>query len=144
MWCRQVGVDDAPDVAVLLGELGYPTTVGRVTERLRKRPSTDDAAWVAVTRPGGEVIGFAAAHTFWPYELDHPVAELTALVVSAQHRRAGAGGALVDVVEQWADARGCVRLTVASALDRHGAHAFYAGRGYAQLAKKLEKSLPST
>jgi len=144
---RPVQLEDAVAVAGLLEELGYPVSAARMTERLEERaPSQDDAAWVLAHGPGGPdgddtIVGFAAGHVFQPYELDRPVAEITALVVAPANRRAGSATALVSAVEQWASARSCLRITVASSLRREGAHAFYARLGYRQLAKKFEKAL---
>lgn len=86
------------------------------------------------------VIGFSAGHITWPYELDQPVAELTALIVDEAARGSGAGRALVIAFEHWVTEAGCVRASAASAFHRTGAHAFYERLGYAQLAKKYEKS----
>ncbi len=144
MKVRPVRPDDAAAVAALLGELGYPVSPAVVAARLAERaPREADAAWVltADEQDEGDAVGFVAGHVFHPYELDRPVAEITALVVSATHRRSGAATALVGAVEGWAETWSCQRITVASSLEREGAHAFYDRRGYRQLAKKLEKSL---
>jgi GNAT superfamily N-acetyltransferase len=101
--------------------------------------SAADPAWVAVDAAGA-VVGFASAHLFRPYELDEPVAELTALVVDESRRGSGAGRALVAACEDWAAAAGAVRLTVATAFRRVEAHAFYERLGFAQLARKYEKA----
>jgi GNAT superfamily N-acetyltransferase len=136
---------DASAIAPLLGQLGYPTTAESVAARFaRVAGSENDLAWVAAD-PGedpGAIVGFAAGHFFWPYELDRPVAELTALVVAESRRGTGAGRALVATFEEWATAAGSVRATVASSFRRTDAHAFYERLGYEQLAKKFEKSLP--
>lgn len=145
MRVRHVRVEDAPAVAGLLEELGYPSTPATVAQRLlHMEPTESDEAWVLVDdRPEGTegVTALAAGHMFWPYELDRPVAEITALVVTPEQRRSGAGTALIAAVEAWAQEKNCLRITVASALQRKHAHAFYSKLGYDQLAKKLEKNL---
>ncbi|MCF4123060.1 GNAT family N-acetyltransferase [Antribacter sp. KLBMP9083] len=143
MLIRGAVPDDARATALLLGQLGYPTSAEKVAARFaRLAESENDPAWVAVDPHDEEVIlGFAAGHLFWPYELDTPVAELTALVVTERRRGAGAGRALVATFEEWATAAGSSRATVASSFRRTGAHAFYERLGYEQLAKKLEKTL---
>ncbi|WP_129785336.1 GNAT family N-acetyltransferase [Promicromonospora panici] len=141
MLVRRALPDDAPAVAPLLGELGYPTSVEAVTTRFaRLAESESDPAWVAVD-PHSEdgLLGFAAGHLFWPYELDRPVAELTALVVTERSRGGGAGRALVAAFEEWAKAAGSLRATVASSFHRSSAHAFYERLGYGQRSKKFEK-----
>lgn len=134
---------DAPGIATLLGELGYPTSARAVSARLeRLGGSENDPAWVAVGPDTQDsLLGFAAGHLFWPYELDKPVAELTALVVAERHRGTGAGRSLVAAFEEWARTAGCLRATVASSFHRTGAHDFYERLGYGQRSKKFEKLL---
>jgi GNAT superfamily N-acetyltransferase len=123
----------------LLGQLGYPTTAAQVAARFaRVAGSSVDAAWVAEV--DGVVVGFASAHLLLPFELDGPLAELTALVVDGSHRGSGAGRALVDACETWAADAGAVRLSVATAFRRVEAHAFYERLGFEQLAKKYQKT----
>lgn len=142
MHIRRVLPDDAPAVVPLLGELGYPTSAEAVATRFeRLAGSEDDPAWVAVDPRDGGLAGFAAGHLFRPYELDAPVAELTALVVAERSRGTGSGRALVVAFEEWATAAGCCRATVASSFHRTGAHAFYERLGYGQRSKKFEKLL---
>jgi GNAT superfamily N-acetyltransferase len=140
---RRAVPDDARAIAPLLGELGYPTSAEAVTTRFaRLADSKNDAAWVAVDPHDEEaLLGFAAGHLFWPYELDRPVTELTALIVAEQHRGTGSGRALVAAFEEWAVAAGSCRATVASSFRRTGAHAFYEQLGYGQRSKKFEKPL---
>ena len=87
------------------------------------------------------MVGFASGHLCWPYELDAPLATLTALVIAESDRGNGTGRALVATFEEWAVAAGAVRATVSSAFRRTGAHAFYERLGYEQLAKKFDKRL---
>ncbi|MFC8800083.1 GNAT family N-acetyltransferase [Promicromonospora sp. NPDC057138] len=138
---RRAVPDHAHALAPLLGELGYPTSAEAVATRFaRLADSENDPAWVAVDPDDEEVLlGFAAGHLFWPYELDAPVAELTALVVTERRRGTGSGRALVAAFEEWAKAAGCCRVTVASSVRRTGAHAFYERLGYEQLSKKFDK-----
>lgn len=145
MHIRRAVPVDAPAIAPLLGQLGYPTTAEDVAARFaRHTGSENDVAWLAVDpdEPHAEaVIGFASGHVRWPYELDAPVAQLTALVVAESNRGTGAGRALVATFEEWATAAGAVRATVSSSFRRTGAHAFYERLGYEQLAKKFDKRL---
>ncbi len=123
----------------LLDQLGYSVAPAELAGRFdRVEGVPGDAAWVALD-DAGVVVAFAAGHLFLPFELDSPVAELTALVVDERHRRGGAGRALVAAFESWARTAGAVRFSVATAFRRHDAHAFYERLGYQQLARKYEK-----
>jgi GNAT superfamily N-acetyltransferase len=143
VYIRRAVPGDAQAITPLLGELGYPTSAEAVAARFaRLDGSENDPAWVAVDSHDEEaLLGFAAGHLFWLYELDRPVTELTALVVAEQHRGTGSGRALVAAFEEWAVAAGSCRATVASSVRRTGAHAFYERLGYGQRAKKFDKPL---
>lgn len=140
MQVRRATDEDAVAVTELLGQLGYARTVEAVAGRLRRDAgSADDPAWVAVDGDGP--VGFVAGHLSRPYELDRPVAEITALVVSAAVRGTGAGRALVTELEAWAAQRGACRVAVSSSVRREGAHVFYEALGYGQRSKRFEKPL---
>jgi len=143
VYIRRALPDDSRAVTPLLGELGYPTSAEAVAARFaRLADSENDPAWIALDPNDEEVLlGFAAGHLFWPYELDAPVAELTALVVPERRRGTGSGRALVAAFEEWAIAAGSCRATVASSFRRTGAHAFYERLGYGERSKKFEKPL---
>lgn len=133
---------DAAAVVPLLTQLGYPTTREQLAARFERVSGSDaDRAWVAVGTDDA-VIGFAAGHYFLPYELDGPLAELTALVVDEKERRGGVGRALVESFESWVRGVGAVRCSVATAFRRTDAHAFYERLGYVQLARKYQRALP--
>ena len=90
-------------------------------------------------------MGFVSGHVLWTYELEQPVAELTALVVDDASRRSGAGRALVATCENWAVAHGAIRISLGTAFRRADAHAFYERLGYQQLARKYQRTLdPAT
>ena len=138
---RSASRSDASAIAPLLGQLGYPVDQGAFEHRFDRVATTGvDPAWVAVIE-GSEpdVVGFAAGHLFRPFELDGPVAELTAIVVDEGRRGEGVGRALVTEFEEWAISAGCVRWSVATAFRRSDAHAFYERLGYQQLARKYQK-----
>ncbi len=143
MELRDAEVEDAPAVAVLLDQLGYARTAEALSRHIATAHERHDAAWVAVTSLGGaeRIIGFAAAHRSWPFELDAPVAELTALVVGDEQRRLGCGRALVDGFEAWAASHDCARVSVATSFHRREAHQFYEALGYVQRARKYEKNV---
>ncbi|MBS4753635.1 GNAT family N-acetyltransferase [Nocardioides sp. zg-ZUI104] len=143
MQIRPAVPDDAPAIAPLLAQLGYPTAPDALAQRLERAAASDvDATWVAVAEGPPAVIGFAAGHRFSPVELDAPVSELTTIVVDQGVRRSGAGRALVTAYEDWSLAAGCIRMSLGTAFFRTDAHRFYEDLGYEQLARKYEKNIP--
>jgi GNAT superfamily N-acetyltransferase len=122
---------DAPDVARLLGQLGYPTTEAQATGRLG-RLLDDPASDVIVALDGERVVGLAGLHVQPLLQDDAVSTRLIALVVDEAERGRGIGAALVAEVERQAAARGCGRLDVSSADHRATAHAFYEALGFEQ------------
>jgi GNAT superfamily N-acetyltransferase len=135
---RDAHPEDAPAIASLLRELGYPAEVGSVAGRLAgllRRP--DYAVCVAVD--AGEVRGLGSMHVFPILHADEPLALVTALVVAESARGGGAGRGLVERLEQFARSHGCGRVSVTTANHRFGAHAFYEHLGYLHTGRRYAK-----
>jgi GNAT superfamily N-acetyltransferase len=137
---RTAAPDDAPAIASLLGELGYPTTpqaFGRRFERLAREPAT----WLFVAERRGRVVGLAALRVMALVERDEPVGRLIALVVTEDARGAGIGRMLVAHVEQRARREGCTELDLTSGDRRDGAHAFYRRLGFVDVSRRFVKPI---
>jgi GNAT superfamily N-acetyltransferase len=137
---RLAGPDEAPAVAALLDQLGYPSSVGQVRARLARIAADADGEVLAAI-VGGEVPGVTSLHVMHGLEHDAPVGLLTALVVAAPHRRLGVGLGLVRAVEERARARGCGRLVLGTAERRREAHAFYRSAGYVETGRRFAREL---
>jgi ribosomal protein S18 acetylase RimI-like enzyme len=137
---RDARPEDAPTVANLLDDLGYPASAPDARGRLR-RLADDPASRILVAVDSGNVVGLAALHVMRLLERDAPAAHVTALVVAAEARRRRIGTALVAALEQEAKERGCDRLVLGSAERRADAHAFYAGLGYEETGRRFAKAL---
>ena len=134
--------DDAADLAVLVTELGYPSTIEELTERLAKVDGIP-GVFVRVAEVDGSVAGLATCHRFLSLHKTEPVVWLTSLVVSSEHRGEGIGHALVAACETWAKEQGAERLSLTSATHREAAHAFYLGMGYEQTGVRLARIFSS-
>jgi ribosomal-protein-alanine N-acetyltransferase len=97
---------------------------GRVPTALYLVAAADPA-----TDPGG-VVGYAAA------SIVADIAELQRIAVAAPHRRTGVASALLIGVEQEARSRHADRLLLEVREDNHGACAFYAARGFAEIDRR--------
>jgi GNAT superfamily N-acetyltransferase len=119
---------DAPALAALAGELGYPTTTEELLGRLAALHPTDAAVFVSTDdkdRPTGW------CHVEMRRTLVEPTSALVVgLVIGEDHRSAGIGAELLAAAERWARARGCRQLVVATRVTRERAHRFYAREGY--------------
>jgi GNAT superfamily N-acetyltransferase len=126
---RTVQIDDAASIAVLSGQLGYPSSGASVRRRLRSLLSkSDHAIWVA-ENSGGAVAGWIHVFVHQVLESDRQ-AEIGGLVIHEEFRGQGAGKALVERAERWAKARRLKSVYVRSNIVRKDAHVFYQKRGY--------------
>ena len=67
--------------------------------------------------------------------------ELESVYVRSDARGRGVGGALLSFAEDFARARGCYRIQLASRDEREDAHRFYRDRGYRQTSQGFKKPL---
>jgi GNAT superfamily N-acetyltransferase len=119
---------DAPALASLAGELGYPTSSEALLGRMAALHPTD-AALIVSTDDVDVPTGWC--HVEMRRTLVEPLSALIlGLVVGEEHRSSGIGAELLAAAERWARARGCHRLVVATRITRERAHAFYAREGY--------------
>jgi GNAT superfamily N-acetyltransferase len=124
MQIRQATPADAPLIARLLAQLGYPATSAAVRERLARLGEVDRVLLCEE--------GFVAVHRVPLVAEGGCCARITALVVAVGHREAGVGRALVAEAEALAREWGCGLLEVSSARrpERLAAHSFYPALGF--------------
>jgi ribosomal protein S18 acetylase RimI-like enzyme len=129
---RAARPSDAPSLAALSGELGYPAEVDIMRGRLEAighRPT--DIVLVAELSPAG-LVGWIHAAEQAVLEYGQR-AEILGLVVSQDVRQHGIGRGLVAAVERWASDRGLVQISVRSAVTREASHLFYQRLGYRRI-----------
>jgi|FLYL01.1.fsa_nt_gi GNAT superfamily N-acetyltransferase len=122
---------DAPRLAELSSQLGYPATAQEIRRRLAALARAR-AQRVLVAVQGGEVVAWMHVGLRRSLEMA-PCAEVVALVVDAAVRRAGIGRALLARAEAWARARALPVILVRSNILRGEAHAFYEALGYRRM-----------
>ena len=127
-------------VAGLLGELGYPATTELAAELLAVF-AADPRSRVQVAVVDGDVAGLVATHVVPRLDADRRSCRVVDLVVAADHRRAGAGAALIAAAETEARRQDCSRLDLSSAEAREDAHAFYARIGFDAISSGFVKRL---
>jgi N-acetylglutamate synthase-like GNAT family acetyltransferase len=142
MRIRAAGAADAPALAALLSELGYPDDAARVAARLEAF-EREPGSVILVAEDDGAVVGLASATTIPLLHEDGRWCRLSALVVGEERRRSGAGRRLVDAVEARARGDGCRYLEVTSGerAGREAAHAFYEALGFEQVSRRYLKEL---
>lgn len=123
--------EDAPEVALLSGQLGYPATTAVVERRFAAMAGREDLVALVAEDAAGTLIGWIQAHAETLLESD-PVPVIGGLVVRERARGRGVGRALLRAVEAWAAGRGYPGLRVRSNVVRERAHRFYEREGYAR------------
>jgi len=122
--------NDAEAVARLAGELGYPSTVAQIRERLDLIDGEPQHATFVAVAGGGAVVGWIQLSRMCSLVSD-PRAEITGLIVDSMHRGDGVGRLLVERGEAWAREQRLATMGVRSNVVREGAHRFYLRLGYA-------------
>lgn len=125
---RPAAPTDAPAVASLVRELGYPADPAPIRERIEALQKNGDALLLVATHEG-IVAGCIQAHAYVALEAGLQV-EIVGLVVSSQHRRTGTGRALVAEVQRWAAVRAAPAVVVRSNILREESHQFYLSAGF--------------
>lgn len=129
MLLRPPHLQDAPVLARLAGELGYPTTADEVLGRLQHLLGDPEHALFVTEDAHAGVTGWI--HVFIGHRLESgSFAEIGGLVVAEGRRGSGAGARLVAAAESWALERGLTEIRVRSNVVREGAHRFYERLGY--------------
>jgi GNAT superfamily N-acetyltransferase len=126
---RRAKASDAPQLAALTGQLGYPATAAQIRKRLQGiKPASQNAVFVADSVKDG-VIGWL--HVSRDVLLESETrAEVNGLVVAEGQRSLGAGARLLAAAEDWARKHGCKEMSVRSNVIRERAHKFYERNGY--------------
>src|SRR5271169_1097212 len=126
---RRARSSDAPQIAELCGQLGYPTTATEIAKRMRRlKPASQNALFVAES-PDAGVIGWTHVSVTHLVEVGTR-AELNGLIVAEDQRSLGAGARLLKAAEDWAREHGCPSMSVRSNVIRERAHKFYERDGY--------------
>jgi GrpB-like predicted nucleotidyltransferase (UPF0157 family)/GNAT superfamily N-acetyltransferase len=132
---------DADAVAVLLGDLGYPTEDQDAAAQLGRLLHRDDAGVLVYEDADGGLVGLIAFQVFHLVYRPRPQCRITALSVRADRRRRGIARALVDAVETIAVQRGCDRVELTTRPDRVEALSFYEASGFEHRPHRLAKRL---
>jgi len=137
---RRATHTDAASIALLLGQLGYPSSADVIPTRLVAIEREGGVAFVASSAED-RILGLATASRHATLHAGAQVAYITALVTADDARGQGVGRSLVTAIEQWARENGCTRLSVTSAEHRAGAHEFYPRIGMPYNGRRFSKLL---
>ncbi len=126
MRIRPMTAADAPLVADLATQLGYPTSAEEAAHRLS---ALDGRQTALVADEDGRAIGWV--HVALVTSLVSGLkADVGGLVVDENHRSGGIGAALLEAAEAWARDHGAAAMLVRTRVARERAHRFYEREGY--------------
>jgi len=137
---RDVRPEDAPAIARLLGELGYPTDVVAVPRRLA-RMRVEPGQHTLIAEADGQVVGMATVIVRHVINNDAPFGRLASVVVAEGWRSRGFGQRLIEEAERICRDAGCSAIEVTSADHRPRAHDFYRRLGYEERPRRFIKRL---
>ena len=135
---KKAEVRHAPQMAELLGQLGYPADPGEVRKKISALSnSRSDYIWLAHSQE--KMVGLLAFHLTPLLHAPGSLGRITALVVDEDFRGKGIGRRLVETAEEWGWDRECTRIELTSGDQRSRAHHFYLALGYALESKRFIK-----
>jgi len=131
---REAAHEDAPQIAELLSELGYPLSASEAGVRLARSSET-----VFVAADGPSLVGLLAISSQFPIARPRPVARITAMIVRSGARRRRLGTALMERAVEWARSAGCEGIELTSGIrpEREGAHRFYERCGFVKTSYRF-------
>lgn len=124
---RPATVDDAPRIAALLSDEGYPAGAADVEERLAR---FEPPSAVVVAALGDDVLGFVAVHVMPRFEHDDAIVRILALVVDPGVRERGVGRLLLAEAERIGRECGAAFVEVTAGHHRPEARRLYESLGY--------------
>ena len=132
---------DAAELAALVCELGYETTIAEMESRLVSI-LRDPRYKTLVVRKDDKICGMIGTFSASSYLHNDLSGRIIALVVSTDSRRCGIGAELVAAAEKDFAQRGIKRVTLTTRFEREEAHQFYEKLGYEQNGWRFVKQLP--
>jgi len=123
---------DLEAMALLVTDLGYPTSVAEMQARFNAVADHPDYRTILAV-VNNRVVGMAGLMKGFWYEKNGRYLRILAFVVKQGTRNLGIGKVLLKAAEDWAQEQGLNSVIINSGNrdERAGAHAFYQKMGYA-------------
>jgi ribosomal protein S18 acetylase RimI-like enzyme len=137
---RPAQAADAPAIAALFTDEGYPAGPSDIVARLARFDTSDSR--VVIAEHDGAILGFIAVHAMARFEHDDSILRILALVVDAGARERGVGRTLMAEAERIGRELGAAFIELTAGHHRPEARHLYESLGYdstvtAYLRKKL-------
>lgn len=132
-------LQDAPQLANLLEQLGYPASVQQVADRIVAHQAAGYRLLVA--KEGSYTLGFISLHFYQAMHHPQCIGRITAFCVDESIRGTGTGSQLLTAAEKYFQSNNCFKVEVTSNVKRNMTHQFYLKRGYSEVSKHFVKLL---
>jgi N-acetylglutamate synthase-like GNAT family acetyltransferase len=129
MAVRPATIDDAPQIATLLYQLGYPDTEEAVKNRLGALGAQSDTIILVAEDDGRQLTGCIQV-VIANRLAEGRYGEIASLVVAEDERGRGVGRQLVTSASDWLTGQGLSRLRVRCNAIREKTHRFYTHLGF--------------
>ncbi|MBL8887918.1 MAG: GNAT family N-acetyltransferase [Phycisphaerales bacterium] len=136
---RTATPQDAPALALLSTQLGYPVTPELMHSRLTHTPDPNRSLFVA--EQDNQVLAALEVAIMFAWE-SGDWAEIRGLVVLDTARSQGIGAALVEHAKQWTRAQGHTKLRVRTNETRTRTHRFYERLGFTKTKSQRVYDIP--
>lgn len=139
---RQATKEDVVDLALLMEELGYPTTINEMEARFAKI-NANPSYHTLVAEKDDLIVGMMGMYLGYGYESNDNYVRIVAVVVHSNYRKHGIGSALLREAETYAKAHAAHKLVLNSGNrdERDLAHQFYISKGFEGTATGFYKKL---
>jgi GNAT superfamily N-acetyltransferase len=127
---------DAPMLADLCGQLGYPASRQQIVARLAAIEAMPSNCVLVAEDGNGQIVAWLHVAQSASLAVDTE-SEILGLVVDENARSAGIGAALVEAAEAWVRAHGGSQLRVRSRIERERAHRFYERAGFQRIKTQV-------
>ncbi|EDX86869.1 acetyltransferase, GNAT family [Synechococcus sp. PCC 7335] len=141
MRIRDGRLQDASQIAELLGQLGYAATTDFVENKLNRLIQHSDAQLIVAIENVDRIIGFASLHFIPQLGVEGDFCRISYFCVDHKRRSRGIGKRMEAAIVESAIQRQCDRIEVHCHIRRSSAHKFYARQGYVEDPKYLLKQL---
>jgi GNAT superfamily N-acetyltransferase len=131
---------DASGIAVLLDQLGHPSSPQHIRQQLM-RIGIDDLEAVIVAVEQDTIAGMLALQISAQFHQEPPLARIIDFCVLETHRGKGVGRQLLFTAEEIARKKKCHKLEVTSNTSRKAAHMFYQHHGLEPTHRYFAKTL---
>lgn len=131
--------EDAAQLVILLGQLGYPATHSQMLDKIQQHYSPTYKLLVA--KQENQTVGFIALHFYHAFHHPAPIGRITAFCVDETVRGTGIGSLLLTAAEECFEQQGCFKIEVTSNLKRSNTHEYYRLRSYTETSRHFIKIL---